>query len=284
MKTIFTALFIALFTGQAFCACDARTASKIQRSDGYLKVCDGGTLEINSGATVTVADGSLAPGDVALATGKMLIGNASGVAAAQTLTGVVAVSSSGVISHVAGSIVNADINNSAAIADTKLATISTAGKVADAALSANVALLNSTPTISGTYTFSNTIAGSVTGNAATATNATNHIAEGASTEVHSSTSTNVVSTIVARDGSGNFSAGTITASLTGAASLNILKSGDTFTGKVGFAAKTLAELAAITPAALGEAYLCTDTSPARLAVSSGTSAGNFGDAMGLTLY
>jgi hypothetical protein len=40
-----------------------------------------------------------------------------------------------------GSIVNADINASAAIADTKLATIATAGKVADSALSANVSKL-----------------------------------------------------------------------------------------------------------------------------------------------
>ena len=48
-------------------------------------------------------------------------------------------------------------------------------------------------------------------------------------------SSNVVSTAslksaVMRDTSGNFSAGTITASLTGAASLNVLKSGDTMTG------------------------------------------------------
>ena len=43
---------------------------------------------------------------------------------------------------------------------------------------------------------------------------------------------NTVSTIVARDGSGNFSAGTITASLTGAASLNVLKAGDTMTGQL----------------------------------------------------
>jgi len=40
-----------------------------------------------------------------------------------------------------GTIVNADVNGSAAIADTKLATIATAGKVADTALSANVSLL-----------------------------------------------------------------------------------------------------------------------------------------------
>jgi len=64
-----------------------------------------------------------------------------------------------------GTIVNADINASAAIVDTKLATIATAGKVAN-----------------------------------TATTATN---------------ANSASAIVARDASGNFSAGTITAALTG---------------------------------------------------------------------
>jgi hypothetical protein len=65
-------------------------------------------------------------------------------------------------------IVNADINASAAIADTKLGTISTAGKVSNSAT--------------------------------TATNA------------------NTASAIVARDGSGNFAAGTVTAALTGNAS------------------------------------------------------------------
>lgn len=67
-----------------------------------------------------------------------------------------------------GAIVNADINASAAIADTKLATIATAGKVSNSA-----------------------------------TTATNN---------------NVNSAIVSRDGSGNFSAGTITAALSGNAS------------------------------------------------------------------
>ena len=67
----------------------------------------------------------------------------------------------------AGVIVNADINASAAIADTKLATISTAGKVLNSATTA--------------------------------------------------TSANTASAIVARDGSGNFTAGTITATLNGAA-------------------------------------------------------------------
>jgi hypothetical protein len=54
-----------------------------------------------------------------------------------------------------------------------------------------------------------------------------------------SATANTVSTIVARDASGNFSAGTITATLTGAASLNVLKSGDTLTGNLDFGANTL---------------------------------------------
>ena len=79
-----------------------------------------------------------------------------------------------------GTILDADINASAGIVDTKLATIATAGKVSNSAT--------------------------------TATNA------------------NTASAIVARDESGNFSAGTITAALTGAASSNVLKAGDTMTG------------------------------------------------------
>jgi hypothetical protein len=45
-------------------------------------------------------------------------------------------------------------------------------------------------------------------------------------------STNVANTAVKRDASGNFAAGTITASITGAASLNVLKAGDTMTGSL----------------------------------------------------
>jgi hypothetical protein len=98
-----------------------------------------------------------------------LTGNASGTAATFTgnLTG--DVTSTGMATSIAaGVIVNADINASAAIVDTKLATISTAGKVANSATTA--------------------------------------------------ASANTASAIVARDGSGDFTAGTITANLTGTAS------------------------------------------------------------------
>ena len=80
------------------------------------------------------------------------------------------------------SIVNADINASAGIVDTKLATIATAGKVSNSATTA--------------------------------------------------ASANTASAIVARDASGNFTAGTITAALTGTASNNLPLAGGTLTGNV----------------------------------------------------
>lgn len=104
----------------------------------------------------------------ALTSANILVGNSSNVATSVAVTGDVTISNTGVTSIAAGAIVDADINASAAIADTKLATISTAGKVANSAT--------------------------------TATNA------------------NTASAIVARDASGNFSAGTITAALSGNAS------------------------------------------------------------------
>ena len=53
-------------------------------------------------------------------------------------------------------------------------------------------------------------------------------------------SANTASAIVARDASGNFTAGTITAALTGAASSNVLKAGDTMTGVLAVTAGTAA--------------------------------------------
>ena len=98
---------------------------------------------------------------------------------------------SGVIHNDAGGnlstslIVDADVSATAAIVDSKLATITSAGKVANSATTA--------------------------------------------------TSANVANTIVMRDPSGNFAANVITANsfngtVTGASSLNVLKSGDTMTG------------------------------------------------------
>lgn len=140
MKKIFIACaFLFGFAANSFATqCDASYLNKIQLQQGgeVLAVCSGGSIIADTGATITLPSGSVAPASIPLAVGKMLLGNASGVAAAQMPTGVIAISSSGAITHVAGSIVNADINASAAIVDTKLAQITTANKVATSAIAA----------------------------------------------------------------------------------------------------------------------------------------------------
>lgn len=98
-----------------------------------------------------------------LTSGQILLGNASNVVTGTAVTGDIAINNTGVTAITAGCIVNDDINASAAIADTKLATISTAGKVSNTATTA--------------------------------------------------TTSNTANTIVLRDATGNFSAGTITATV-----------------------------------------------------------------------
>jgi hypothetical protein len=157
-----------------------------------------------------------------------------------------------------GAIVNADINASAAIVDTKLATIATTGKVSNSATtaaSANTASAIVARDASGNFT-AGTITANLTGTASNVTtnanltgdvtsvgNATS-IAAGVivnadinasagivdtklatistagkvSNSATTATNLNTLSAIVARDGSGNFSAGTITATLNGNAS------------------------------------------------------------------
>jgi hypothetical protein len=120
-----------------------------------------------TGMVTSVGNATTVVTNANLTGGVTSVGNAATVVTNANLTGDVT-SVGNATSIAAGVIVNADINASAGIVDTKLATISTALKVSNSAT--------------------------------TATNA------------------NTASAIVARDGSGNFSAGTITASLTGNAS------------------------------------------------------------------
>jgi hypothetical protein len=142
------------------------------------------------------------------------------------------------------------------IADTKLSTISTAGKVSNSATTAtnaNTASAIVARDASGNFT-AGTITAALTGNASTATSATSattatNVAGGVAGAIHyqsgvgatgfsaagtsgqvltstgttapgwtTAASANTASAIVQRDASGNFSAGTITAALTGNAS------------------------------------------------------------------
>jgi microcystin-dependent protein len=132
----------------------------ILASDGAIVLADGA----GSGAQVKDLTATIqAETATKLATARdfSITGDITAAAVSFDGTGNVALSAA----ITADSIVDADINSSAAIADTKLATISTASKVANSATTA--------------------------------------------------TDANTASAIVARDGSGNFSAGTITATLTG---------------------------------------------------------------------
>lgn len=54
----------------------------------------------------------------------------------------------------------------------------------------------------------------------------------------------------------------------------------TFFGGVLYSNRTRAQLNAITPAVLGETYYCSDCTPKKIVVSTGTGARNFGDAVG----
>jgi hypothetical protein len=131
--------------------------------------------------------------------------------------GVVHNNASGLLSS--SLIVNADISPSAAIVDTKLATISTAGKVANSATTATSA--NTASAIvarDGSGNFSaGTITASLSGNATTATTATNFSGSLAgevtgtqgATVVSNAVSANTGSAIVRRTATGGFSAGTI---------------------------------------------------------------------------
>jgi hypothetical protein len=86
---------------------------------GVWKPSDTPNIYVNDSNVI----GALNIGDASLdlANGKIFIGNASGVAAQQTVSGDFTISNAGVGAISAGAIVNADINASAAIALSKLA-------------------------------------------------------------------------------------------------------------------------------------------------------------------
>jgi len=91
---------------------------------------DGTIVDGDINASAAIAHSKLAN----ITAGSVLLGNATNVPTATALSGDVTVNSSGVTAISSGVIVDADINASAAIADTKLDTISTADKVSLSAL------------------------------------------------------------------------------------------------------------------------------------------------------
>ena len=93
-------------------------------------IADGTITNTDINASAAIAHSKLA----SITAGQVLLGSATNVPTATAFSGDVTVNSSGVTAINSGVIVNADINSAAAIADTKLATISTADKVSLSAL------------------------------------------------------------------------------------------------------------------------------------------------------
>jgi hypothetical protein len=192
-------------------------------------------------ATAALAHTKLA----SITAGQVLLGNASNVPTATALSGDVTVNSSGVTAISSGVIVDADVNATAAISLSKLATgaLPTAitvasanlmdGTIVNADINASAAIdlsklatgalppaitvasanlvdgtivdadINASASIADTKLATISTSGKISNSATTATNA------------------NTANAIVARDASGNFSAGTITASLSGNVTGNV---------------------------------------------------------------
>jgi hypothetical protein len=217
-------------------------------NDYSLKTWDGSAWREIVVTSAMIKDGTVVNADISASAAIGLSKLATGA-----LPSGITVASSNIVD---GTIVNADINASAAIVDTKLATISTAGKVSNSATTAtssNTANAIVTRDASGNFTagtitanLSGNVTGNLTGTASaiadnTVTSA--KIVDGAivnadinasagivdtklatistagkvSNSATTATNANTASAIVARDGSGNFSAGTITATLSGSA-------------------------------------------------------------------
>ena len=67
--------------------------------------------------------------------------------------------------------------------------------------------------------------------------------------------------------------------VTAAIALRLPAAGGTMTGRLGLLNQTKVQLRAISPT-LGDVYYCSDCSPKKIVVATGTNAGNFADAVG----
>jgi hypothetical protein len=124
---------------------------------------DGTIVNADINASAAIAYSKLAT----LTSGNIVLGSSANVATSTAVTGDVTISNTGVTAIASGVIVNADINASAAIVDTKLATIATAGKVSNSAttaVSANTASAIVARDASGNFT-AGTITAALTGTA-----------------------------------------------------------------------------------------------------------------------
>jgi len=112
----------------------ALSGDVVVNSSGVTAISSDVIVNADINSSADIAHSKLA----SITAGQVLLGNVSNVPTATALSGDVTVSSSGVTAISSGVIVDADINAGAAIADTKLATITTASKVNGSALTGTI--------------------------------------------------------------------------------------------------------------------------------------------------
>jgi hypothetical protein len=188
-------------TGTVVTTGDAGTVTSTMIADGTIVDAD-----INSSAAIAFS--KLA----SLASAHILVGNASGVPTSTVVSGDVTITNSGVTAISSDVIVNADINSAAAIAYSKLAL---ASGIVNTDISASAAVVYSKLALSNSIVNADINSAAAIVDTKLATIAT---AGKVSNSATTATNVNTASTIVARDASGDFSAGTITATLSGNAS------------------------------------------------------------------
>jgi len=205
---------------------------------GDISISNAGVTAIASGVVVNADVNASAAIDhsklAALTAANVLVGNASNVATSVAVTGDVSISNAGVVAITADSIVNADVNTSAAIAYSKLALgssivntdVNASASIAYSKLNLGTSIVNADVNASAAIAYSKLNLGTSIVNADVSASAaivdtklaTISTASKVSNSATTAASANTASAIVARDGSGNFAAGTITANLTGNAS------------------------------------------------------------------
>ena len=192
---------------------DAVTGDKIADSSvASAHIVDGTIVNADVNASAAIALTKLATGTV----GSVVVHNASGVPTATALSGDVTVNSSGVTAIGSGVIMDADINASAAIALSKLANATagqvllgttTTGVVTATTVSGDVTITGAGVTaIGGTKVTNSMLAGSIDDTKLATISTVGKVSNSATTATEVAGN----NTIVARDGSGNFAAGTAT--------------------------------------------------------------------------
>jgi len=160
-----------LSTGAAWQKIDVSATVAGNTASNITSTAVGSIIATNVQAAIQELDAEKIP--KVLNSANILVGNSSNVATGTAVTGDISISNTGVTAIAPDVIVNADINTSAAIADTKLATIATAGKVSNSATtatSANTASAIVARDASGNFT-AGTITANLTGTASLATSA-----------------------------------------------------------------------------------------------------------------